>query len=762
MSSNSFYNYSGSFIPGALARAEALTTEFSAVQAGFALLVVQGVDSGVANAYVVTTTGQPTGAYADGNTVEFKPLVTNTGASTLSVNAIPAVSILRFNGAALVAGDLSVGVWTTATYNSLYSAFTLVGPGQTAVIPGSISAAAPTHKVGLTAAGGSSTQAVPIDATYAIDQSISPTWTGNHAFHPVSGVALTATGVAGSYGVTVQGSATSGNSFGLLVQAGTTSADQAFAVLNTGASIGLFRVFGDGSFNLGFNGSAVTITGATAGNVTIAAPSSGTGLTVSSGIEVTGGVASTLNIDKTGGAATHRLRLFVGDGTGGTVADDAYISGLNTTIHFWTGGAGATDAMDIGAAGNVTIAAPSSGTTLTASGSAIQFASKTTVARGSGNNWIDFQDPTGESAYVGFGAANNNFYVQNLLSGSLLLGTNNTAGMVTIASTGAVTIAAPSSGTALTVNALTGTNSFVLTGAISGSAVQGNYTNTSNTANSAAVQVLSIAGTTALSAHVLFDISGVQDWYAGVKGSNSNWSIGTGSTVGGADKLSINTSGAVTIAAPTSGQALTVTGVANQYTVAAQGSATSGQSYGLLIQAGTTSADQAFAVLNTSAAAALFRVFGDGGVVVGNPTGGDQGAGTINVASGYYINNVPLPVNTSGSFTGTLTGCTTSPTATFNWERTGNIVTIYCAAGVTATSNAATMTITGTNAPSSGASSGCSVACFVEDNGTIQLGSGVQPNGGNLTFGKGSSASGGFTSSGTKGLPANWTITYCV
>jgi hypothetical protein len=562
-------------------------------------------------------------------------------------------------------------------------------------------------------------------------------------------VALTATGVAGSYGVTVQGSATSGNSFGLLVQAGTTSADQAFAVLNTGASIGLFRVFGDGSFNLGFNGSAVTITGATAGNVTIAAPgsgntltvsgsaiqfvskttvargsgsnwidfqdptgesgyvgfgaannnfyvqnllsgslllgtnntagmitiasagnvtiaapSSGTGLTVSSGIEVTGGVASTLNIDKTGGSATHRLRLFVGDGTGGTVADDAYISGLNTTIHFWTGGSGTTDALDIGSAGNVTIAAPSSGTGLTSSGASgsaafLANSSGTTVA-----SYFTFAQAAAGKAFIGVDGSN------TLLTGS--------------------------------------TNSDLV---------------------------------------IRSDVSGA---------------IRLTANAGSSSQVTLASTGAVTIAAPSGGQALTVTGVANQYTVAAQGSATSGQSYGLLIQAGTTSGDQALAVLNTSAAAALFRVFGDGGVVVGNPTGGDQGAGTINVASGYYVNGFPLPVNTSGSFTGTLTGCATSPTATFNWERTGNIVTIYCAAGVTATSNAATMTITGTNAPSSGASSGCSVACFVEDNGTIQLGSGVQPNGGNLTFGKGSSASGGFTSSGTKGLPANWTITYCV
>jgi hypothetical protein len=49
----------------------------------------------------------------------------------------------------------------------------------------------------------------------------------------------------------------------------------------------------------------------------------------------------------------------------------------------------------------------------------------------------------------------------------------------------------------------------------------------------------------------------------------------------------------------------------------------------------------------------------------------------------------------SGTFTGTLTGCTTSPTATFNWSRTGNIVSIVCAAGLTALSNSTSCTVTG-------------------------------------------------------------------
>ncbi len=49
----------------------------------------------------------------------------------------------------------------------------------------------------------------------------------------------------------------------------------------------------------------------------------------------------------------------------------------------------------------------------------------------------------------------------------------------------------------------------------------------------------------------------------------------------------------------------------------------------------------------------------------------------------------------NGSFTGTLTGCTTSPTATIYWARSGNLVTLTLPSNLTATSNAGTCTITG-------------------------------------------------------------------
>ena len=144
-------------------------------------------------------------------------------------------------------------------------------------------------------------------------------------------------------------------------------------------------------------------------------------------------------------------------------------------------------------------------------------------------------------------------------------------------------------------------------------------------------------------------------------------------------RISIATTGAITIAAPTSGTALTVngnvvvaapasgvallaTGVATQVAAQFNGASTSGQSYGAYIAAGTTSADFALLVRNQSAGSNFLEVFGDGGVVVGPPTGGDQGLGTLNavnlLVNGVAVNPFGVPAIK------TITGADNSRTST--------------------------------------------------------------------------------------------------
>ena len=252
------YTYSGAFIPGTLARAEQLTSEFTSVQNAFTDFAYQGIDSGTANTYVVTTGGVPAGAYADGQLVQFKAVNASTGACTINVNGIGVVALTRANGSPSQAGDVTANTWFTAAYNSVFSAWTIITPVPVTGFTNTISGAAPTHLVGLTAAGGVATAAAPIDATYAIDQSISPTWTGTHTFSGnvnfnatvafTGGQALT--GAAGHYALTLNGAAATGQSYGLEVNAGTNASDIAFLVNSQGGTQ-FFEITGAGSIVVG-------------------------------------------------------------------------------------------------------------------------------------------------------------------------------------------------------------------------------------------------------------------------------------------------------------------------------------------------------------------------------------------------------------------------------------------------------------------------------------------------------------------------------
>lgn len=113
-------------------------------------------------------------------------------------------------------------------------------------------------------------------------------------------------------------------------------------------------------------------------------------------------------------------------------------------------------------------------------------------------------------------------------------------------------------------------------------------------------------------------------------------------------------------------------------------------------------------------------------------------------------------VQKSGTFTGTLTGCTTSPTATFGYVLDGNHVTIRMP-GLTATSNASTCTVTGLPAEIVPINNQ-NFTIPITDNGTNALGIVQFNSDGKLHLFKDINAS-GFTSSGTKGLSGPYDIT---
>lgn len=129
------------------------------------------------------------------------------------------------------------------------------------------------------------------------------------------------------------------------------------------------------------------------------------------------------------------------------------------------------------------------------------------------------------------------------------------------------------------------------------------------------------------------------------------------------------------------------------------------------------------------------------------------------VAATNQSNGGTIATQSSGSFTGTLTGCTTSPTQTFYWTISGQIATLSLRANINGTSNATSMNITGIPAAIQPAH-GKAIYCTYIRNNSVQFLDGyayVDLSSALLFFLEDGAS---FTGSGTKGLDAGWSITY--
>jgi hypothetical protein len=119
--------------------------------------------------------------------------------------------------------------------------------------------------------------------------------------------------------------------------------------------------------------------------------------------------------------------------------------------------------------------------------------------------------------------------------------------------------------------------------------------------------------------------------------------------------------------------------------------------------------------------------------------------------------NVPL----SGSFTGALTGCISTPAPVVNFWIVGRLCMLR--SGITTgTSNSTSMTMTGLPAAVTPVTGANTVACVLTDNGiTIGGWATVNAGTGTITFGFGiNNNPTGFTASGLKGLAPGWCLSY--
>ncbi len=161
-------------------------------------------------------------------------------------------------------------------------------------------------------------------------------------------------------------------------------------------------------------------------------------------------------------------------------------------------------------------------------------------------------------------------------------------------------------------------------------------------------------------------------------------------------QLLIGNAGAYSIAPLTAGSGIGVTGGPGSITVANTGvtSNIAGTGIGVSGATGAVTISNTGVTSITGTANQVIASGSTGGVTLSTPqsigTGSAVTFGSITLGSG-----TALSTYVESSFTGTLTGCTTSPTGTISYIKIGKQVTIDVPTGFTGTSNAIGKTITG-------------------------------------------------------------------
>lgn len=314
----------------------------------------------------------------------------------------------------------------------------------------------------------------------------------------------------------------------------------------------------------------------------------------------------------------------------------------------------------------------------------------------------------------------------------------------TVTAGGNVTLPAPSSGIALTVNGVASSVPVTINSAGVGSALVVNGVAATNLSIITAQQ----SGQTAV---LIYNPASTGDLRF---------------FLNGADRVLFGSAGNVTINAPSSGVSLIAVAGASadaaQFNVNhASGTGiafndTNGSPQSFRIGLGVGDATPSLTFFDSTNVAVRMKIASDGGVLVGAPTGGSQGAGTLNAQEIYRQGS---KIVQTGTFTGTLTGCTTAPTATFNYCITGNIAVIYSSSALIGTSNSTTCSITGLPAVLTPVNSIIVTLADVFNNGAHTAGAAAQVSGTTLFLYAGPNAA-PFVNTGIKGYAGSNAIIY--
>jgi len=483
---------------------------------------------------------------------------------------------------------------------------------------------------------------------------------------------------------------------------------------------------------------------------------------------------------------------------------------LETTSGLYRAGSGAfrfsvssTDVIKITGAG-VTIAAPSSGDTLTILSLTTN---KSIIAGilGAANNPRLFVTHTEAS-----GLTQLDFTGSSNFNGALSVG-----GVAAISLSNArnVTIAAPGSGDALTVNGVSSSRAATFQGG-----TNPNIAVTDGTIVAKLQIIAASVGLVGTETNHEFDIrtnnatrvalsgtgnvtintpaSGTALTVNGIANANSvvvtdgtrSFAIQTGSGSGGVLYFgsfsnhplnfltnntvvgSINTAGNWAINAPSSGTSLSISQVSGGQGIAVNGAGSSSASTTrgyialngpsdciLELQVGAVNQGYLYAsstVFRVAASAgANLDIFTNNAQLMHLTSNAVQCIGPVAAA---LVDMTP----DSGSFSAVLTGFTANPTSTVTWKRVGGMVTLHFGSA-SATSNATTMGVAAATLPASiRPTTTVNTIIPTMDSGVVGPGLMAVNTDGSLTFGKTVASTGLFTASGTKGINGDWAVSY--